>query len=261
METIEEKIALVTGASRGIGAAIAQTLAQEGAAVILNYHSNDQKALETKAAIDALGKHPAMLAKADVGNLEAVQSMFEKITEQYGRLDILVNNAGTKGPIGGLESVPLEELQAVMQTNFWGPVYTTRAALPLMKKNKFGRMVYLSIELVERPAIKLMGYGASKAALNALSDSVAVEGGAYGITSNIITPGPTDTELNHHVAEIYKNDPSLVRDHFMIPGMAPAEAIGDTVAMICKNSYLTAQNIFVDNGYQRKYIIPRAKVK
>ena len=261
METIEGKIALVTGASRGIGAAIAKTLAEEGATVIVNYHSNDERALETKSAIDALGKKPTMLAKADVGNQEAVQSMFQQITEKYGRLDILVNNAGTKGPIGSLETVPLEELQEVMQTNFWGPLYTTRAALPLMKQNKFGRLVYLSIELVERPAIKLMGYGASKAALNALSNSVAVENGAYGITSNIITPGPTDTDLNHHVAEIYKNDPSLLRDHFMIPSMAPAEAVGQTVAMICKNPYLTAQNIFVDHGCQRKYIIPRSKVK
>ncbi len=131
----------------------------------------------------------------------------------------------------------------------------------IMKQNKFGRLVYLSIELVERPAIKLMGYATSKAALNSLSNSVAVENGMYGITSNIITPGPTDTELNHHVAEIYNNDPSLVRDHFIIPGMAPSEAIGDTVVMLCKNPHLTAQNIFVDNGYQRKYIIPRAKLK
>ena len=261
METIEGKIALITGASRGIGAAIAQSLAAEGATVVINYLSNDTKAEETKAAIDALGKQPAMLAKADVGNLEAVQEMFQNVTEQYGRLDILVNNAGTKGPIGSLESVSLEELQATMQTNFWGPMYTTRAVLPLMKKNKFGRLVYLSIELVDRPAIKLFGYGASKAALNALSNSVAVENGAYGITSNIITPGPTDTELNHQVAEIYKNDPSLMRDHFMIPGLAPAQAIGETVAMLCKNPHLTAQNIFVDNGYQRKYIIPRAKLR
>ena len=258
-QTLTDKVVLVTGASRGIGAGIAKVLAQEGARVVIHYNTNKERADEVKREIDAYGNHPACIVQADVGDLTAVNNMIGLVQESFGRLDILVNNAGTKGPLGALDAVPLVELEQVMKTNFWGPVYTTRAALPLMKENKYGRLVFVSVELVERPAIKLAGYATSKAALNALARSVAVEYGADGITANIITPGPTDTDLNHKVVDIYNTDPSLVRDHFMIPRLAPPEAIGEAVAMVCKNPYITAQNIFVDNGYQRKYIIPRAR--
>ena len=126
-----------------------------------------------------------------------------------------------------------------------------------MKKQGSGSLVYISSNLPERPAAKISAYAMSKAALNALALSAATEGGPYGITANIVTPGPIDTDMGGATAKTYASEPNLARDHFMIPMPVTAQAIGNTIAALCENSYVTGQNIFVDNGWQRKFIPPR----
>jgi len=257
--SLEGKIALVTGASKGIGAAIAKTLAREGAQVVINYRSDTEHAQRLKEEIDTYGT--ATLAQADVADAEAVKQMVAAVRDRYGRLDILVNNAGVRGPVGALELVPLEELHKAMETNFWGAVHTTREALPLMKQNKYGRIVFISVGLADRPAAKIAAYAFTKGAVNSLANAVGVEGGPYGVTSNVIIPGPVDTDLGHSTSEVYAADEALRKGHFMIPEPVPPHAIGETVVALCNNPYLTAQKIYVDNGWQRQFIIPRTAKK
>ena len=138
------KVALVTGASRGIGAAIAQTLGLDGAQVIVHYHKNKEKAEQVKETIESYGGLRSTIMQADVGDYQSVIDMFDQIDNTYGELDIMVNNAGVFGPVGKIEDVPLEELEQAFQTNFWGSVYTTREALPRMKIQGGGSLIYVS---------------------------------------------------------------------------------------------------------------------
>lgn len=257
MENIEGKVALITGASRGIGAAIAKELVQAGAKVIANYKTNHERAQQVKEELDGLGKQKLQLMPVDVGNSEAVHTMIETILHQYGTVDIVISNAGIRGPVGSLEKVSLEEWQTAMQVNYWGPVSIVREALPKMKEQKYGRIVFISANLPEKPCPAIASYTTSKGALNAFALQVAAETGSYNITSNIITPGPIQTDLGSAVAEVYLKDEKLARDHFMIPTQIPTQAIGETVVLLCQNAHLTAQNIYVDHGWQRRLIVPR----
>lgn len=261
MKTLTDRVALVTGGSRGLGAAIAERLAQEGARVIINYKERTDDAKACKQRLDAVGVHPVSLIQADISKQEKAQGLIAAIHEEFGGLDIVVNNAGVMGPVAAIENASLDDWVRAMETNFWGALYVTRAALPLMKQNKGGRLVYLSVNFTGRPAIRLAPYATSKAAIEALAYAAANEGGMYGITSNIVIPGPMDTELGGRTVQLYRDNPSLARDHFMNPDHMSNEAVGNAVVMLSKSPYLTAQKMYVDNGWQRKFIIPRGEKK
>ena len=189
--SIAGKTALVTGGSRGIGRAIAQRLAADGARVAINYHSNKAAADEVVAAIRDAGGD-AFALPGDVGDLTAITAIFTAFDAEADGLDILVNNAGI-GEIASIGETDEALYDRLMQTNAKGPFFLTRAALSRLRDG--GRIVNIS-SMVSRAAYPACNaYAMSKAALNMMSLSLAQELGPRGITVNAVAPGATMTDF------------------------------------------------------------------
>jgi len=192
------KVALVTGAGRGIGRAIAERLAADGALVAVNYVRDAQAAAEAVAAIAEAGGE-AFALQADVGRVAEVEAMFAALDAELARrgreprLDILVNNAGI-GAFGSIAETDEAAFDRTLDTNLKGPFFVTRAALGRMRAG--GRVVMVSSIAATRPTPGMAAYSAAKAALNALTAAVALEAGGRGITANAVAPGWTATDLN-----------------------------------------------------------------
>lgn len=190
---LDERIALVTGGSRGIGRAIALSLASTGATVIVNYRGNQAAADETVSAIESAGGK-AVAIQADVANAEDVDRLFKEVMDRFGRIDVLVNNAGiTRDTL--MLRMKDEDWDAVMDTNLRGLFLCTRAALRPMTRARWGRIINIT------SVVGLMGnagqanYAAAKAGIIGFSKSVAREIGSRSITVNAVAPGFIDTEL------------------------------------------------------------------
>lgn len=253
MDAENKKVALVTGASRGIGAATALELAKVGYQVILNYNNNEYRAFENlQTLLQYESGH--MVHKADVSKQEEVASMFNTIKEKYGRLDVLVNNAAVYGEMAPLEKQSVHAFRETFDTNFWGPVYCTQEALKMMKPQNHGRIFFMSVTLTERPSAMIAPYISSKAALEGLAMNTAMEGGRYGITSNIIVPPPLPTDMGCKAVKAYQNNADLLREHFITPLIPDLSAVGTLIAALCDQPAVTAQKFYVDNGWQRRYM-------
>ncbi|MEL0554598.1 MULTISPECIES: SDR family NAD(P)-dependent oxidoreductase [Enterobacteriaceae] len=187
------KKALVTGASRGIGRAIALSLAQAGADVVITYEKSAGKAQEVADEIVALGRQGAAI-QADSANAQAIQQAVAQTVATLGGLDILVNNAGiARG--GPLESLSLEDIDALINVNIRGVVVATQAALPHLPDG--GRIINIGSCLANRVASPgIAVYAMTKSALNSLTRGLARDLGPRGITVNLVHPGPTDSDMN-----------------------------------------------------------------
>lgn len=193
MSELAGKCALVTGASRGIGAAIAITLAERGADVVLTYQHSAAAAKTVVGTIEALGRR-AFAIQADSGDAIAVAASVDKAATLLGGLDILVNNAGI-GPSGMLVDMPLEQINALLDVNIRGVIVASKAAIPHLTNG--GRIISIGSSAAERVSVPGMSvYAATKSALLALTRGLARELGPRGITVNIVHPGSTDTDLN-----------------------------------------------------------------
>src|SRR6202789_2680089 len=190
---LEGKIALITGGSRGIGAAIAKRLAADGASVAITYAKDAGSASIVVKAIEA-GGGKAVAIQADAADAEAVKNAVEKAVATLGRLDVLVNNAGTAIP-KKFEEATLEELDRVIDINIRGTFATTQAALKHM--NDGGRIIMIGSCVGERMMTPgLVPYSATKGAIKMFSQGLSREVGSRGITVNNVQPGPIDTDLN-----------------------------------------------------------------
>src|ERR1700726_1169023 len=240
---LEGKIALITGGSRGIGAAIAKRLAADGAAVAITY-AKDGKAASAvvKAIVRDGGK--ALAIQADAADAEAVQGAVEKAVATLGRLDVLVNNAGTAIP-KKFEETTLEELDRLIDVNIRGTFVATQAALKHMKSG--GRIIMIGSSLGERVLVPgLVPYSATKGAVKIFTQALARELGSRGITVNNVQPGPIDTELNPATSE------------WAVPQKAATALnryghVDDIAAMVAfvagpEASYITGANLTVDGG-------------
>lgn len=197
---IKDRVALITGSGQGIGKAIALTFAQEGATIAVNDISfNESKAMETVEELRQLGVK-AELFMADVSQEADVNTMVEKVIEQFGRVDILVNNAGINRD-GLLHKGNLANWEAVMAVNLTGPFLCTKAVLPSMRGQGYGRIVNLS-SLTARMGIFGTGYYAtSKAGLIGLTKVTAAENATKGITCNALAPGYINTDMMNKYPE------------------------------------------------------------
>ena len=242
---LEGKTALVTGASRGIGRAIALRLAQEGAAVAINYAGNTAAAEEVKSMIEAAGGK-AIIVQADVSNGEAVDEMVKTVVDTFGGVDILVNNAGiTRDNL--LMRMKEEDWDAVLTTNLKGVFNCTKAAVKYMMKQKAGRIVSIS------SVVGLMGnagqanYAAAKAGVLGFTKAVAKEVAARGITVNAIAPGFIQTDmtavLSEKVVEGMLNTIPLHK-------LGDPEDIAKAVVFLVSDDakYITGQTLHVDGG-------------
>ncbi|MER5871705.1 3-oxoacyl-ACP reductase family protein [Streptomyces sp. NPDC002044] len=187
------KVALVTGGSRGIGAATALRLAEDGADVAFTYRTGEKEAAAVLEGIEATGRR-GLAVRADAGDPEAAAGAVERTVRELGRLDVLVNNAGI-GVLGPLQELTTADVERVLAVNVRGVFLTTRAAAP--KLGAGGRILTIGSCMTQRvPGPGGTLYSMSKSALTGLTKALARELGARGITANIVHPGPVDTDMN-----------------------------------------------------------------
>jgi 3-oxoacyl-[acyl-carrier protein] reductase len=244
VDTLHDRAALVTGASRGIGAAIALRLAQDGADVAITFASSSQQAAELVGRIEAVGRR-AIAIKADSADPAAVTAAVKSTADTFGRLDILVNNAGvvTLGPI---EGITVADIDRVLAINVRAVMVATQAAAEHMTDG--GRIISIGSNVAERspwPGGSL--YAASKSALIGLTRGLARELGPRGITAVVVQPGPTDTEGNPADGP----HASLAIAQIPLGRYAQPADIADMVAYLAGRGgrHITGTTITVDGGF------------
>lgn len=239
------KIALVTGAGRGIGRAIALTLAKYGADVAVNYNGSEEKAKEVAAEIENMGRK-AIVIKANVADKEECKAMFEQIKAAYGRLDILVNNAGITRD--GL-SVRMKEndFDEVININLKGVFLCMQQAGLMMMKQRYGKIVNISSISGVRGNAGQMNYCAAKAGVLGMTKSMAKELASRNIYVNAVAPGYIDTDMTEALSKEVKD---AVQKEIPLGRTGKAEEIAETVAFLASDraSYITGQVILVDGG-------------
>lgn len=193
MIDLKGKRALVTGGSRGIGAAIAQALAQNGSNVAITYQNSVERADSVVSSIEKLGRS-GLAIKGDSADPDAIQRAVNETVETFGGLDILVNSAAV-GLSGAIADIDLAEFQMMMDVNVRGPVAFAQAAIPHLSKG--GRIITIGSALADRvPFPGVTAYAMSKSALLSFTRGLSRELGPQGITVNLVSPGSTDTESN-----------------------------------------------------------------
>jgi len=243
MSKLTNHVALVTGGSRGIGAAIAKRLAADGAAVAITYAKDGKSASAVVEAIKREGGK-AVAIQADAADVDAVNAAVEKTVSTFGRLDVLVNNAGTAIP-KTFEETTLAEMDRVIDINVRGTLVATQAALKHMKSG--GRIISIGSAVGERVQVPgLVAYSATKGAVKIFTQALSREVGSRGITVNNVQPGPIDTDLNPASGDWavpQKAATSLDR-------YGRVDEIAAAVAFIAspESSYMTGSNITVDGG-------------
>ena len=237
------KVALVTGGSRGIGAAIAQRLAADGASVAVTYSKGADAAASVVKAIERAGGK-AIAIQADAADADAGKAAVEKTVASFGRLDVLVNNAGTAIP-KRFEETTLEELDRMIDINVRGTLVATQAALKHMKNG--GRIIMIGSSVGERVMVPgLVPYSATKGAVKMFTQGLAREMGSRGITVNNVQPGPIDTDLNPAAGEwAVPQKAATALDRY-----GHVEEVAALVAFVAgpEASYITGANLTVDGG-------------
>ena len=251
LKPLEGQIALVTGASRGIGRAIALRLAFDGAAVAINYRNQQSDAESLAAEIQSAGGR-AVLAQADVAVGDEVTRMANQVKEQLGEPSILINNAGVMRP-GDLEDFDYTQMAGMRATNVDGLVNVTRAVIGGMKHRGFGRIINLTSIAAIGTAMKgTTFYAATKAAVVVMTKRFALDLGPYGITVNAIAPGLviTDMVTKQRSPQEVEQISAAIGAKAMVGRVGKPEEIAHAVAFLASpdSGFITAQILSVDGG-------------
>ena len=242
---LKNKIALITGAGRGIGRAIAIALAKEGAEVVINYNGSEERAKEVKQTIEENGGK-ASIYKCNVSDFVACEAMIKDIVKEYGHLDILVNNAGiTKD--GLIMKMKEEDFDSVLNVNLKGTFNTIRHSARQMLKQRSGKIINISSVSGILGNVGQAKYAASKAGVIGLTKTMARELGSRGITVNAIAPGFVDTEMTEVLSEEIRENAckQIILGRFGKP-----EDIANTAVFLASDiaDYITGQVFSVDGG-------------
>jgi len=243
MSKLANKVALVTGGSRGIGAAVAKRLAADGANVAITYAKDAKAASAVVKAIERSGQK-AIAIQADAADADAAAAAVEKTVATFGRLDVLVNNAGTAVPKPFVETT-LEEMDRVLDINIRGVFVATQAALKHMSDG--GRIIMIGSAVGERVLTPgLVPYSATKGAVKIFTQALSREVGSRGITVNNVQPGPIDTDLNPATGEWAVPQKAVTA----LNRYGHVDEVAALVVFVAgpESSYITGANLTVDGG-------------
>ncbi|RZB15694.1 SDR family oxidoreductase [Streptomyces sp. F001] len=236
------KVALVTGGSRGIGAATAVRLAREGADVAITYVNGKEAADDVVRAVEALGRR-AVALRADSADADEAAGAVQRTAEALGGLDVLVNNVGV-GLLGPLDSIALADVDRVLSVNVRGVFLASQAAAARMTDG--GRIITIGTCMTQRvPGPGGTLYATSKSALIGLTKALARELGGRGITANIVHPGPIDTDMNPADGPYAAGQAAMTA----LGRFGTAEEVASTVAHLAGASYVTGAEFRVDGGH------------
>lgn len=241
---LEGKTALVTGASRGIGRAIALELAKNGCNVVINYLKNEEKAREVEKEIKKYGK--AMIIKADVSRQEDVEIMRKEVIKNFRGVDILVNNAGIHQHLKSWE-LSIEDWEKVINVNLTGTFLCCSAFIPFMKKKRYGRIINISSVVAHTGTDHECHYASSKAGIIGLTKSLALELAPYNITVNAIAPGFIETDMLKFESE---KERKRVEKKILLGRIGKPEEIAYATCFLASNmaDYITGETLNVNGG-------------
>jgi 3-oxoacyl-[acyl-carrier protein] reductase len=244
--SLRNRVALITGGSRGIGRGIAVRLAQDGARVAIAYRSNKGAAQQTLRQLQTSGVD-CVAVETDITEPSRADQLLRTVVERFGRVDVVVNNVGDFR-WGTVADSPLEEWQSIFSSNLMTVLYMSRAALPHMRRGRWGRIINMGAVGAERAfgQAKISAYAAAKAAVVALSRSLALEEAKNGITVNVVNPSSIDEK------ELTLNEARRIRDARVPIGRPPTvEDVAAAVAFFASEEaeYVTGQVINVSGGW------------
>jgi 3-oxoacyl-[acyl-carrier protein] reductase len=234
------KHALITGASRGIGCAIAHTLAKAGAAVSLNFHTREDEAAALHREIEQAGGR-SVTVRADVSRADEVARLVERARDAFGGVDILINNAGIATPTA-IDRLTEADWNATIDTNLKSAFLVTQAALPDMRARHWGRLVFISSVAASVGGIVGPHYAASKAGMHGMMHYYAAHLAKEGITANAVAPALIETEM-------ITNNPNARRDLIPVGRFGQPDEVASLVLEIVGNGYLTGQVLHLNGGW------------
>ena len=239
------KVAIITGGSRGIGEAIVREYAGQGAKVAFNYLKSEDRARELKEELEAQGRD-VFIYKGDVRDYKAMRVFVEEAKDYFGRLDIIVNNAGILRD-KALMLMAQEDWNEVISTNLSGTFNLTRAAIVTMMKQKSGIVINITSVAGITGIPRQVNYSASKAGIIGLTKSLAKEVGPYNIRVNAIAPGYTDTDMIDGIKDEVKEE---LKERIPLGRFGRAEEVAKTAVFLAseKSNYITGQVITIDGG-------------
>jgi len=240
MQALHDKVALVTGGSRGIGAAAALALAQAGANVAVNYRRHNEEAEKVCSAIRASGRRAVSL-QADVSSSAAVAAMITRVQTELGPVGILVNNAGIARP-QPIDQISEQDWDELIDVNLKSAFLVTQAVLPEMRRSRWGRIINLSSVAAQVGGVVGPHYAASKAGIIGLTHSYANLLAQEGITVNAIAPALIETDM---VTSNLRAKPELIP----VGRFGEVREVGAVVVMLATNAYITGQTINVNGGW------------
>ena len=242
---LEGKVAIVTGASRGIGRAVAINLAQSGADVVVNYSGSEGAAQETVEAVQALGRK-AIKIKANVANADEVAAMVEEAHKEFGHIDILVNNAGITRD-GLLMRMKDEDFDAVIDINLKGVYLVTKAVSKIMMKQRSGHIINMTSVVGVMGNAGQVNYAASKSGIIGMTMSLAREVGSRGITVNAVAPGFIQTAMTDVLSDDIKEQ---MKSQIPLGAFGSVQDIANAVVFLASDEakYITGQTLHVDGG-------------
>ncbi|HVK94756.1 MAG TPA: 3-oxoacyl-ACP reductase family protein [Noviherbaspirillum sp.] len=243
--TLKDQVALVTGASRGIGREIAILLAEQGCDIAINYRSDEAAAHEVAAAVKQLGRK-AIVLQADVADAQQAGQLVERVIAEFDRIDILVNNAGiTRDNL--LMSMEPEDIEAVIRTNLLGVIYPTKAVAMQMMRQRRGRIVNISSSAASKPGRGQSNYAAAKGGVEAFTRAMAVELAPRNVLVNAVAPGVIVTDMS---AQIRQHGEDEIMSRLLLKRYAEPREVAEAVLFLAGpgNRYLTGEVLHLDGG-------------
>lgn len=242
---LKDKVAIVTGGTRGIGRAIVLKLAEQGANIVINYRSSDKEAEELKVILEEKGVK-VLTVKCDISNFEDSKNLMDRCKEEFGKIDILVNNAGiTKDTL--IMRMKEEDFDSVIDVNLKGTFNCAKHASAIMLRQKFGKIINMTSVVGITGNAGQVNYAASKAGVIGLTKSLARELGSRGITVNAVAPGFINTDMTSGLSEKVKEE---AMRNIPLKRLGEAEDIANLVGFLASDAanYITGQVINVDGG-------------